>query len=140
MPLRASLSTPQGNKIKHYKYLKNIYLSYGNQCSQILNPLGVQLKFTYRVFNERINLCDVGEKFSNRKKPAINLLHEHQYWPNSKLGIREILWKISQKEFANKQGKKNENSIRKTLQFTRVSFTSYSPASLYFNLYSSFDL
>jgi len=36
-----------------------------------------QINYTYRVFTECINLCDVGENFSNTKKPIINLLPEH---------------------------------------------------------------
>jgi hypothetical protein len=76
-------------------------------------------------------------------KETINLIHERHYPPTSKFVIREILWKIPQKKCANKQDKRSENSIRKTLQFIRtwikrVSFTSYSPASLRFEFI--FDL
>ena len=31
------------------------------------------------MFTECINLCDIGENFSNTKKTTANLLPEHQY-------------------------------------------------------------
>jgi hypothetical protein len=62
---------------------------------QIPNYKCALLKPTYRVFTECINLCDVGENFSNEKKTTITLLQTYQYRSNSELRIREILWKNS---------------------------------------------
>jgi len=59
----------------------------------------VQMDFMY---TECINLCDVGKNFSNSKKPTNKQLHEHQFRFHSKLGVREVLWRIPQKKFANK--------------------------------------
>jgi hypothetical protein len=64
-----------------------------------------QLKFTYRLFTECINLCDVSENLSNKKEPNIILLPEHQYQSNSKLRLRENLWKFWKKKHVNKMHK-----------------------------------
>ena len=69
-----------------------------NSALQFHNYKCVQLKLTNRLFTKCINLCDIGENFCDAKKPTINLLPEHQYRSNSKLRIREILWKISGEE------------------------------------------
>jgi hypothetical protein len=47
----------------------------GDSVLSILNPFEVQLKFTYRVFRECINLYDAGKNFGNTKKQTFNLLH-----------------------------------------------------------------
>ena len=74
------------------------------------------------MFTDCLNLFDISERFSNTKKPTINLLLEHQYLSDYKLGIREILLKNLQKNSVNKQAKRSENSIRKTIH-TEVNYT-----------------
>ena len=44
-----------------------------------------RINYTCMFFTECLNLCDVGENWSNTKKPTINLLTEYQYRPNYKL-------------------------------------------------------
>ena len=53
--------------------------------------------------NIGINLCDVGENFNNTEKHTINLQLEYQYRSNSKLSIRETVWKIPEKKRLKKQ-------------------------------------
>ena len=50
-----------------------------------------QITILYRMFTECINRCDVGENFSNTKKPTLSLLPNVHYRSNYKLNIRENL-------------------------------------------------
>ena len=38
----------------------------------------VQFNYTYMIFTECLNLCDVSENISNTKTPNINMVPEHQ--------------------------------------------------------------
>jgi len=73
-----------------------------------------------------------------QEKQTILLLLEYQYRNNSRFRVIEFLWKVPKKKCANKQVKRNDNSITKTLQFTqtcitRNCFTRYCTWSLLFN-------
>jgi len=47
-------------------------------------------------------MWDNGEKCTKTKKPKVILLLEYQYITNFRLRIREFLWKVMEKERANK--------------------------------------
>jgi len=44
----------------------------------ISQTTGTNINYAYSVFSEWLNMSDVGENFSNTKKPKINLVPEHQ--------------------------------------------------------------
>jgi len=63
----------------------------------VSNPISARkTKFTFRLFTECINLCDVCENIFNTKKLTINLLPEQQYESYSKLGNGILLWIFQQ--------------------------------------------
>jgi len=79
-----------------------------------------------------------------KRKPTIFLLLEYQYRNNTKFRVIEFLWKVPKKKCANKQVKRSDNSVTKTLQFTQHCithncFTRYCTWSLLFDFMFSFN-
>jgi len=57
--------------------IKTIHIYVRETCAvHFPNYRNKQIYYTYTVFNERLNMSDFGEKFSNTKKPTINLLSD----------------------------------------------------------------
>jgi len=77
----------QGNKDKYHTNPNDTMLFFRNICSPISKYYCAQLEFTYRVFTECLNLCDVGDNLSNTNKPTMNLLPELQYDHISNYGV-----------------------------------------------------
>jgi hypothetical protein len=82
-----------------------------------------QITILYRMFTECINRCDVGENFSNTKKPTIILLQEFHYISNYKFYTREILWRYTEKKHVYRLVKRFSNWIRKTPHFVQTWIT-----------------
>jgi len=66
--------------VSYVTQITTIHIYVRATCAlQFPNYRNKQISYTFRVFNECLNMSDVGENFSNTKKSRINLLPEHHY-------------------------------------------------------------